>query len=35
MKRIEGVQRNAAMHARAFEEGALVRERRGEEGRDR
>ena len=35
MERIEGVRRNAAMHARAYEEGALVREGRGEGGRDR
>ena len=35
MKRIEGVRRNAASHARAYEERALVMERRGEGGRDR
>ena len=35
MERIEGVRRNAATHARAYEERALVREGRGEGGRDR
>ena len=35
MERIEGVRRNAAAHARACEERALGRERRGEGGRDR
>ena len=35
MERIEGVRRNAATHARAYEERALVKERRSEEGRAR